>query len=89
MKTKNDYPAISSWLALFLTHSVGFIVMAAAALPQPSMTKPKSMTRAKRWSDEVEEVYRFQLAGYRDRHDYAARNGEIGVGILFNTFPTA
>lgn len=55
--------------------------MAAAAVPQPAMTKPKSMTRAKRWSDEVEEVYRFQLAGYRDRHDYAARNGKIGVSL--------
>lgn len=56
--------------------------MAAAAIPQPTLTKPKSMTRAKRWSDEVEEVYRFQLAGYRDRHDYAARNGQTGVSVF-------
>lgn len=37
----------------------------AAALPQP-----KSMSRAKHWSDEVEEAYRFQLAGYRDCYEY-------------------
>jgi hypothetical protein len=31
-----------------------------------ALTEPKSMTRAKQWSDEVEEAYRLQLAGYRD-----------------------
>lgn len=53
--------------------------MAAAPVSNPNLTNPKSMKRAKAWSDEVEEVYRFQLAGYRDRHDYAAKMGEIGV----------
>ncbi|KAK2145382.1 hypothetical protein LSH36_683g03147 [Paralvinella palmiformis] len=28
------------------------------------------MTRAKKWSEEVENAYRFQLAGYRDELDY-------------------
>lgn len=51
----------------------------AAHIPSNNLMKPKSMSRPKHWSDEVEEVYRFQLAGYRDRHDYAAQNGEIGV----------
>jgi len=32
--------------------------------------KPKSMVRAKRWSDEVENAYRFQTAGYRDEIEY-------------------
>jgi len=32
--------------------------------------KPKSMSRPKYWSDEVEEAYRFQLAGYRDEREY-------------------
>jgi len=32
--------------------------------------KPKSMTRPKVWSEEVEEAYRFQLAGYRDEKEY-------------------
>jgi len=32
--------------------------------------KPKSMTRPKVWSEEVEEAYRFQLAGYRDEREY-------------------
>ena len=31
---------------------------------------PKSMQRPKSWSDEVEEAYRFQLAGYRDAVEY-------------------
>lgn len=34
------------------------------------MSKPKSMQRAKSWTDEVEEAYRFQLAGYRDAIEY-------------------
>ena len=28
------------------------------------------MTRPKVWSEEVEEAYRFQLAGYRDEKEY-------------------
>lgn len=32
--------------------------------------KPKSMTRAKQWTDEVENLYRFQQAGYRDEMEY-------------------
>lgn len=35
-------------------------------------TQPKSMTRPKTWSEEVEEAYRFQLAGYRDAIEYKA-----------------
>lgn len=57
------------------------LVMASAPESNPALTAPKGMKRAKKWSDEVEEVYRFQLAGYRDRHDYAAKMGEIGVRI--------
>ncbi|XP_046340099.1 meiosis expressed gene 1 protein homolog [Haliotis rufescens] len=32
--------------------------------------QPKSMVRGKKWSEEVEEAYRFQLAGYRDAAEY-------------------
>lgn len=32
--------------------------------------KPKFMQRAKTWSDEVEDLYRFQQAGYRDEIEY-------------------
>ncbi|XP_060114251.1 meiosis expressed gene 1 protein homolog isoform X2 [Heteronotia binoei] len=32
--------------------------------------KPKSIRRAKTWSDEVENLYRFQQAGYRDEIEY-------------------
>ncbi|XP_028601316.2 meiosis expressed gene 1 protein homolog [Podarcis muralis] len=33
-------------------------------------TKPKSIHRAKIWSGEVENLYRFQQAGYRDEIEY-------------------
>ncbi|XP_036374431.1 meiosis expressed gene 1 protein homolog [Megalops cyprinoides] len=32
--------------------------------------RPKSMSRAKQWTDEVENLYRFQQAGYRDELEY-------------------
>lgn len=31
---------------------------------------PTSMSRAKEWSPEAEEAWRFQVAGYRDELDY-------------------
>ena len=45
---------------------------AAVALPNP-----KSMKRAKHWSEEVENAYRFQLAGYRDEMEYKAKKGSV------------
>ncbi|XP_029901880.1 meiosis expressed gene 1 protein homolog [Myripristis murdjan] len=35
-----------------------------------SNTRPKSMSRAKVWTAEVENLYRFQQAGYRDELEY-------------------
>ncbi|KAG8439997.1 hypothetical protein GDO86_005968 [Hymenochirus boettgeri] len=35
-----------------------------------SEVKPKSMIRAKQWSDDIENLYRFQTAGYRDEWEY-------------------
>ncbi|NXL52846.1 MEIG1 protein, partial [Podilymbus podiceps] len=32
--------------------------------------EPKSMYHAKKWSDDVENLYRFQQAGYRDEIEY-------------------
>jgi len=32
--------------------------------------EPKSLTRPTHWSKEVENAYRFQLAGYRDELEY-------------------
>ncbi|KAI1888167.1 hypothetical protein AGOR_G00182240 [Albula goreensis] len=32
--------------------------------------RPKSMTHASNWTDEVENLYRFQQAGYRDELEY-------------------
>lgn len=40
---------------------------------------PKSMTRPKVWNEEVEEAYRFQLAGYRDETEYKSVGREVGV----------
>ncbi|XP_065066455.1 meiosis expressed gene 1 protein homolog [Rhopilema esculentum] len=34
--------------------------------------QPKSVLRPKSWTDEVEEAYRFQIAGYRDEIEYKA-----------------
>ncbi len=32
--------------------------------------KPKSTSRAKQWTGEIENLYRFQQAGYRDEQEY-------------------
>jgi len=42
----------------------------------PDLPRPKSMSRPKTWSLEVEEAYRFQLAGYRDAIEYHAVKGK-------------
>ncbi|XP_048355659.1 meiosis expressed gene 1 protein homolog isoform X2 [Sphaerodactylus townsendi] len=39
-------------------------------LSEACAIKPKSIRRAKAWSDEVENLYRFQQAGYRDEIEY-------------------
>ena len=41
--------------------------MATATLAAP---QPKSLIRPTHWSKEVENAYRFQLAGYRDEQEY-------------------
>ena len=43
------------------------------SLPQK---KPKSMARAKLWSPEVENSYRYQLGGWRDIEEYISSYGE-------------
>ena len=35
-----------------------------------SDVKPKSISPAKKWSEEIENLYRFQQAGYRDETEY-------------------
>lgn len=39
---------------------------------------PTSMRRPKTWDEDVEEAYRFQLAGYRDEKDYVQTHGLEG-----------
>jgi hypothetical protein len=41
--------------------------MATATLPS---LEPKALIRPTHWSKEVENAYRFQLAGYRDELEY-------------------
>ena len=48
--------------------------------------KPKSMTRPKVWSEEVEEAYRFQLAGYRDEKEYrSVKKTEVPRNHVLNS----
>ena len=42
--------------------------------------KPIKMSRAKTWSQDVEEIWRFQEAGYRDQSEYEAFNPNQEVG---------
>ena len=47
--------------------------------------QPKSLIRPKSWSTEVENAYRFQLAGYRDEKEYIAlRKIDVSIFITFN-----
>lgn len=43
-------------------------------------SKPKSMSRAKGWTAEVENLFRFQEAGYRDEMEYI----QVKQGALVN-----
>ncbi|XP_076578844.1 meiosis expressed gene 1 protein homolog [Chaetodon auriga] len=45
--------------------------------------KPKSMSRAKRWTAEVENLFRFQDAGYRDELEYI----QFKQGVLIDRWP--
>jgi len=45
--------------------------------------KPKSVSRPKRWSEEVEEAYRFQVAGYRDENEYKEIKNSGAVSAVF------
>ena len=47
---------------------------------------PKSMKRAKEWNQDVENAYRFQLAGYRDENEYLAFHNIHEVCLFFNMF---
>ncbi|XP_070785403.1 meiosis expressed gene 1 protein homolog [Enoplosus armatus] len=46
-------------------------------------SKPKSMNRAKEWTAEVENLFRFQQAGYRDELEYI----QVKQGTLIDKWP--
>ena len=50
------------------------------------MDAPKSVSRPKRWSAEVEEAYRFQLAGYKGENEYINIQsvGEVSYNMCSN-----
>lgn len=53
---------------------------ASAAVPRKGGAagrKPKRCSRAKQWSPEVEEAYRFQQAGWRDAVEYEDAVGPV------------
>ncbi|XP_040000489.1 meiosis expressed gene 1 protein homolog [Xiphias gladius] len=45
--------------------------------------KPKSMSRAKGWTAEVENLFRFQQAGYRDELEYI----QVKQGAMIDKWP--
>ncbi|XP_065659052.1 meiosis expressed gene 1 protein homolog [Hydra vulgaris] len=45
----------------------------------PTAPQPKSILRPKQWNDQVEEAYRFQVAGYRDAKEYQHINKDIEI----------
>ncbi len=50
-----------------------------------AVLEPKSLVRPTHWSKEVENAYRFQLAGYRDELEYK-RVRQVAEVLPFN-FP--
>ncbi len=48
-----------------------------------TLLEPKSLIRPTQWSKEVENAYRFQLAGYRDELEYKRVRQ---VAEVFNLF---
>ncbi|XP_008313575.1 meiosis expressed gene 1 protein homolog [Cynoglossus semilaevis] len=46
-------------------------------------SRPKTMSRAKRWNADVENLFRFQQAGYRDEFEYI----QVKHGALVDKWP--
>ena len=44
------------------------------------------MHRPKHWSEEVEEAYRFQTAGYKDKNEYVAMSGAREVRTRYDDY---
>ena len=80
MGIKDNKP-LHKWYLCGYTVYKAFNFQTGAAAVAAALPKPKSMVRPRHWSEEVEEAYRFQLAGYRDRNEYLAIKGEDGVSI--------
>nr|XP_042134035.1 meiosis expressed gene 1 protein homolog isoform X1 [Peromyscus maniculatus bairdii] len=74
--------SLSSGQAVWLRHlkhrtsqdSLEIIARKASVAMASSDVKPKSISRAKKWSEEIENLYRFQQAGYRDEIEYKQVN---------------
>lgn len=49
-----------------------------------NISKPKSMSRAKSWTVEVENLFRFQKAGYRDELEYTqVKQGALVYVLMY------
>lgn len=67
---------------LFLKRFFVFLfVINFKSMAELQVEQPKSLIRPKSWSTEVENAYRFQLAGYRDEKEYTALR-KIDVSIF-------
>lgn len=55
---------------LFFKHPSEILSKKTCVAMASSDVKPKSISRAKKWSEEIENLYRFQQAGYRDEIEY-------------------
>jgi hypothetical protein len=53
---------------------------------QVKVRQPVKMVRAKHWTEDVEDNYRFQQAHYRDEEEYIAFNPHNNVRIIFYKF---
>lgn len=64
---------LSIWLS---SHQISNTMSCAAQ----NNSRPKTMSRAKRWNADVENLFRFQQAGYRDEFEYI----QVKHGALVN-----
>jgi hypothetical protein len=48
-------------------------------MAEVQLDQPKSLVRPTTWSVEVENAYRFQLAGYRDEKEYRTLRNVVDI----------
>jgi len=69
-ETDSTTPSVNSSIATVNTTGVTFTGPTPLVDGTYPKKKPVGMKRAKKWSPDVENSFRFQAAGYRDMHEY-------------------